>query len=209
MGKVLDLRKKLDFYTRPTHGGEQVLPKVRDAAGSLYFLPTLADGDKITRAPGDWSTLIQYGHVKFDPHYVGMEECTLDDTFYDSVFTKRTEEEGEKASIEIFDFIKERMLKRNWHLLQKGMSGFPQNHIRTKEDITKNSAIIGFYYLKDGVYERYFVKNVSKVLKYREHPEKLKKYIFDASSMPIQNKTILSMLDYFKNNKSNVVALAR
>jgi len=209
MSKILNLSAKLDFYTKKTYSGEQVLPKVYNAVSFLYFPPTICDVGKTTQAPKDWSTLIQYNHIRFDPQYIGMEECPLDDTFYDIVFTKRSEEESEKAAIEIFDYIKDSMLKENVHLLQEAMSGSPKNHIRTKEDITKNSSIIGFYYLKDGVYERYLVKNVDKVLKYRDQPEKLKKYISDASHIPIKNKIILSMLDYFRNRKSNVLDLAR
>lgn len=203
---ILDVKSKVYFLLKPAYDGSNNIIRLLNAISILYFPPCIPSL-KIM-APSDWDTLFLYGHIRFDPKHVGIEECVLDETINNHVFKHRSEDTAMQNAIEVFDYIKDGMLKCNYHL-RSFPAGFIGKHtILTKESISKYEGIIGFYYLKDGTYERYYIKDFRKFSRNRNQPEKVKEYVSDASNIPITNKYILAMLEYFNKKRNKVLSIS-
>jgi hypothetical protein len=224
--KKKDLSNK-DLFSIVTHETVPLLQKLQNSVGALYATP----GRQNIWAPKEWNPTIKYKGFTFDPYMVGLDEQVEDKSEY---FKARSGRESMQAITEVFDYIKEKMATKKVHLTLNEVH-YAEHYIVTKEDVTKNSIIIGFFYLKDNYYERFLIKDLKKFCKAASTFNNLSKKILkkwkpiegimtveeslrrqlatvrpivsSAQEIPIQSIYIEKMIEYFTESEKKVVSI--
>jgi hypothetical protein len=222
---IKDINKK-DLFSVLTHDGLLLFPKLRYALTSFYATPSR----KGMHAPKSWNPTIKYDFVSLDPCMLGFDEEVEKESDF---FKKRSGAAAMQATIEVFDYIKNKMNStRCQHTIRPIESA--QHYIITKEQVTKNSVIIGFFYLKDNFYERFLIKDLkafceaisptvnsfSKILKewapremqgtaemnIKEMTDMVRPLVEDARTLPIDDIYIQEMIKYFIESERKVIS---
>lgn len=224
--KKKDLSNK-DLFSIVTHDTVPLLPKLQNAVAAFYATP----GRQNIWAPKEWNPIIKYRGFTFDPYMLGLDEQVEDKLEY---FKERSGRKSMQATTEIFDYIKEKMATKKVHLTLNEVH-YAEHYIVTKEEVTKNSIIIGFFYLKDNYYERFLIKDLKKFCKAASpftniSKRVLKKWkpieeiltveealrrqlvatrplVSSAQEIPIQNIYIEKMIKYFTESDRKVVSI--
>lgn len=228
-GKVMNISdyKKKDIFDVVTHDTVPLLPKLINAVSSFYATPSRS----YISAPESWNPTIKYRTFKFDPYMIGFDEQVSDKSEY---FTQRSGEKSMQAVIEVFDYIKKQMETKKVHLTLNEVH-YAEHYIVTKEEVGKNSIIIGFFYLKDNYYERFLIKdlkkfckavsltgNISKKILKKWKPidemltveeslqrmlDSARPFVESARGLPIQDIYINEMIQYFSESKCKVISM--
>ena len=221
-----DLSNK-DLFSIVTHDTVPLLQKLQNSVGALYATP----GRQNIWAPKEWNPTIKYKGFTFDPYMIGLAEQVEDKSEY---FKARSGRESMQAITEVFDYIKEKMATKKVHLTLNEVH-YAEHYIVTKEDVTKNSIIIGFFYLKDNYYERFLIKdlkkfcralssttNISKrILKkwkpveevltveesLRREIDAVRPLVSSAREIPIQSIYIEELIKYFTDSERKVIPI--
>ena len=200
-----------------------------------YFYSTPCHHKKET--PKEWNPLfIHFSCGIFDPFRVGPQEYGKRNI--DELFEPWKDASGLARTRIFLNKTKKLMDERQYHK-NKDNAFIHQdiNHIMslefiiTRELVSSNQDIIGFFHLKTKTFKRYFIKDVRKLcelLRFSNqdftrifgHSEEFKIYpqdmskeefnktvsglITDASDMKIQNEHILEMLTFFRETNTVV-----
>ena len=224
--KKKDLSNK-DLFSIVTHDTIPLLPKLQNAVAAFYATP----GRQDMWAPKEWNPIIKYRGFTFDPYMLGLSEQVTDKSEY---FKVRSGVKSMQAVIEVFDYIKEKMATKKVHLTLNE-AHYAEHYIVTKEEVTKNSIIIGFFYLKDNYYERFLIKDLKKFCKavsltsniskkilkkwkpigetltveelLRREINAVRPLVSSAREIPIQNIYIEELIKYFTESERKVISI--
>ena len=224
--KKKDLSNK-DLFSIVTHDTIPLLPKLQNAVAAFYATP----GRQNIWAPKEWNPTIKYRGFTFDPYMLGLSEQATDKSEY---FKVRSGRKSMQAMTEVFDYIKEMMTTKKVHLTLNEVH-YAEHYIVTKEDVTKNSIIIGFFYLKDNYYERFLIKDLKKFCKavsstsniskrilkkwkpveevltveesLRREIDAVRPLVSSAREIPVQSIYIEELIKYFTNSEQKVISI--
>ena len=230
MKNVFNLENYKHNIFNDTYKDISIIEQINFALSGFYCTPCHHKKE----TPDEWNPLfLHFWFGGFDPYRISMCECSTEDLT--DLFELRKNMSGLEATKEYLEDIKEIIGKDNHHtdiFRAVSQTSILSNHfIITKEPLTDNSEIIGFFHLETKTFRRYVIKDVKKLcelLRFSSHdftkifgyPEKTEVFKHDTSKeefqkeflnlvesaqhIEIENEHILEMLACFRDKKSNV-----
>ncbi len=168
---IIDYKKKFNLW-KEIYPGIDLCTEMHFAL--LQFYPSnsvliLSHFSKLP--PEEWNPIyFHYYNGEFDPYLMGQADT---DCTSDKLFTPWEGANGEERAGLYALYVKEQIDTSDYYKIRKLSPGMKYNKsldavlstrfIHTREKVSDNSIILGFYHIEPDIFERYLVKDLKQV----------------------------------------------